>query len=186
MDIGKLKYTPFYCEENVWHLSQSAFLKDRPRFVVFISNPDRTCALWSQQSSPDPLSPVVWDYHVILVAASEHDEFEVFDLDTNAGFPLGVSTYIDATFPYGNQIPEPFRPRFRIIDHVEHLRTFASDRSHMVAPQGTTVEWLHTPPPWPLVQASGQTMNLDAFIDMESSFVGEVVPLSEFRRRFGG
>ena len=187
MNARDFLYAPCYCEENVWHLSVSPEIEGRPRFAVFISNIGRTCALWHQRASSNPLAPVIWDYHVILVVERiEGDGFEVFDLDSAAGFPLPAASYLDATFPFGSQIPTDLQPRFRIIEANDFRRAFASDRSHMHAPKDQTSQtrWIHPPPPWPLIQAPGKTMSLDAFVDMESDFVGQVTDLAGIRRRF--
>ncbi|KAI0048569.1 hypothetical protein FA95DRAFT_1469657, partial [Auriscalpium vulgare] len=60
-------YTRFYCEENVFLLARAL----HPRgawdvFAVFLSNPPRSVALWSQAASPRADGRVVWDYHVVL------------------------------------------------------------------------------------------------------------------------
>ena len=182
MQRDDVAYTPFYCEENIWHLSLSPGLGDRERWVVFISNPARTCALWSQRASRDRISAVVWDYHVILVAAAPSGGFEVFDLDTIAGFPLSVPFYLKATFPFGDGVPAPVRPRFRVVEAARLRRTFSSNRSHMRTADG---KWLRPPPPWPIIQAPGVEMNLPAFLDMENDHFGEVFDLESFRERFG-
>uniref|UniRef100_A0A8H7Y5B1 Protein N-terminal glutamine amidohydrolase n=1 Tax=Psilocybe cubensis TaxID=181762 RepID=A0A8H7Y5B1_PSICU len=64
-------YTQYYCEENVYLLSQT-FLETPvvsdfwEIVVIFISNNNKTVALWYQKAAADDNRPVVWDYHVIL------------------------------------------------------------------------------------------------------------------------
>ncbi|MEM8932641.1 MAG: hypothetical protein AAGE94_15770, partial [Acidobacteriota bacterium] len=57
---------------------------------------------------------------------------------------------------------------------------FASDRSHMRSGEG----WTEPPPPWPEIQAPGQTMNLFDFADTEADGAGTVYGLAGLRRRF--
>ncbi len=157
-------YQAFYCEENVWHLADR--MRDRARTVVFISNAERTCALWQQRAAPAGL-PVVWDYHVVLGAGGL-----VYDLDSRLGSPIAIDDWIAGTFPI--PLPDALAPRFRVIDGDRFLEVFASDRSHMRSGEG----WRALPPPWPPI---GQGMNLMRFVDMESEFEGRVVELSGLR-----
>lgn len=174
-------YAPYYCEENVWHLAARLKSLGRPSFVTYISNPGRTCALWSQKASPTPGEPVIWDYHAILLAASPEGRTDVLDLDTTAGFPLPLMAYLNATFPFEDRVPNLFQPRFRVVEAEEHRRTFTSDRSHMRGRDGR----LREPPAWKPIQAPGHPMNLFQFVDMEAPFVGRVMGLGGLRRRFG-
>ena len=180
-DFGEPAYAAFYCEENVWHLSQDARLGDRQRWVAFISNPSRSCALWSQRASASPELPVIWDYHVVLLAESSRGSgVEVWDLDSLAGMPLALDLYLKATFLIGHEIPESFRPWFRVVEAEDFARTFSSDRTHMQ--EGG--RWIHPPPPWPLIQVPGTRMNLDLFVDMGAKLVGEVLTLAQLCRKF--
>ncbi len=45
------RYTPYYCEENVWHLCRQPSLSAFEKEAVFISNPQRACWLWEQKAS---------------------------------------------------------------------------------------------------------------------------------------
>ncbi len=156
-----MSYQPFYCEENVWHLADR--MRDRSARVLFVSNSNRTCAMWKQRAG----DPVVWDYHVVLFC-----EGQIFDLDSRLGSPVSIDDWIAGTFPI--EVPPLFAPRFRIIDAARFLEVFASDRSHMRTKRG----WQRPPPPWPLI---GDGMNLMQFVDMESEFEGEVVELGDLR-----
>ena len=56
-------YAPCYCEENVYLLCQELSLRgeeDESFFVVFISNPSQSVALWSQRSATQVGYPVIW------------------------------------------------------------------------------------------------------------------------------
>ena len=178
LDRSTVAYAPFYCEENVWQLSRHPQLPAGLRYVIFISNHRRSCAIWSQRAAQAPGSPVIWDYHAVLLV--EGEENLVFDLDSTAGVPLDLERYLAATFPFGERVERELRPLFRIVEAGELRRTFSSDRSHMR--DGDT--WRHPPPPWPPIQAPSRETNLDDFIDMRSSGYGEVVDLRGLRGRF--
>ena len=167
---AKHAYAPFYCEENVWHLAGDPRIEADERFVVFISNRDRACLLWSQSQCPSPDRPVVWDYHVVLLAR-RREELLVYDLDTRLEFPERLERYLLATFPIDELIDPRLRPRFRVIDGETFRKTFASDRSHMLI-RG---KYRAPPPEWPCIRSEAEAMNLDRFIDMEQPGEGEVV-----------
>lgn len=167
------RYTPFYCEENVWHLAKDGVGTD-PSFVVFISNPKRSCALWAQRASSSADMPVLWDYHVVLVSAPAEGPPLVWDLDSRLGCPVKLKDYLDGTFPYGDALRESLLPRFRVLPAATYLERFASDRSHM----NEDGEWREPPPEWPPI---GQGMNLFDFVDTEHEFVGETGGLTWLR-----
>jgi protein N-terminal glutamine amidohydrolase len=157
-----IRYQPFYCEENVWHLCHDERIVGTRRFAVFISNATRACLMHAQRAAP-PGEPVMWDYHVVLLTGRD-----VWDLDCRLGAPLPVQTWLDATFPV--LLPAPSAPRFRVVDAELFVERFASDRSHMRDAAGG---WKQPPPPWPII--GDGSMNLNSFIDMERPFLGEVV-----------
>ena len=162
-------YQAYYCEENVYHLARAPELAGRPREVVFISNADRACAMWYQRAAARPGWPILWDYHVVLLAAAP---WEVWDLDTTLGMPVPAADYLRRSFRAG--MPEELCPRFRVVAAEAFEATFASDRSHMRLPGG---RWRKTPPPWPLIGPRGAPSNLMRFVDMADPFVGEVLDL---------
>ncbi|MEM8997034.1 MAG: hypothetical protein AAGF23_19780, partial [Acidobacteriota bacterium] len=59
LDRETVAYAANYCEENVWQLSRHPQLPSGVRYVIFISNPERTCALWCQRAAPEAGAPVV-------------------------------------------------------------------------------------------------------------------------------
>ena len=89
--------------------------------------------------------------------------------------------YLDLTFPQVPDLPPAFRPRFRLVDSAVYWTQLRSDRSHMR--KGET--WLQPPPGWPSPsEFHGQSgSNLDAFVDTQSPFFGELMDLDELRRR---
>lgn len=167
-----IRYCPCFCEENIWHLcTDPAVSRDgRPisveeRHVVFISNARRS--VWMRQQRAGGTEPVVWDYHVVLLAGGL-----VWDPDTLLGFPVALERWLRDSFT-----PSPdLAPRFRVIGAPTYLDRFASDRSHMIGPDGTPLKPL---PPWPPI---GEGMNLFRFVDMETPFVGQLLDLESFRR----
>ena len=49
---------PFFCEENVWQLLRGTALP-RPAAAVFVSNDDRTVAMWGQRAVVEELVPAL-------------------------------------------------------------------------------------------------------------------------------
>lgn len=157
-----IRYCPFFCEENIWQLcGEEGLLGAIPlqeRRVVFISNARRRVEVRRQRAGAG--GPVLWDYHVVLVAGGK-----VWDPDTTLGFPIALDAWIRDSFNPADP------PRFRVIDARTYRERFASDRSHM-AGSGKA------PPPWPPI---GEGMNLMRFVDLETPFLGEVVDLESLR-----
>lgn len=170
----KRRYQSCFCEENVWHLAGDADLVDKRRLVVFVSNQDRTCAVWAQRSARAPDEPVVWDYHVVLFV--EDGGWRAYDLDSRVPLGAPLSAWVDASFPPGADVAPSYAPRFRVIDADAFRAAFSSDRRHMRDDRGG---WRMPPPPWP---ALGEGFNLDDFVDVERPFLGEIWTLARLRR----
>lgn len=176
-------YHPFYCEENIWHLCQT--LGDQPglKWVVFISNPDRT-VLFCNQRAGGRSGQVVWDYHVLLLLQVPMG-WQVWDLDAQVSPPQDVETYLHSAFPYeipprSAEIPDALRPRFKLVPAAHYTREFASDRRHM---RTLDKGWTQPPPPWACI---GRGHILDALIDVESGKHGEVLDFEGFVERYAG
>jgi hypothetical protein len=172
--VGQPRYQPFYCEENAWHLCQDASFKGRQPRVVFISGAGEGVVMWGQRAQPLPGQPLLWDYHVVVLVEAP---WEVWDLDTAFGSPLGAAAYLKESFP--RRVPR-FEPLFRLVDAEEYVRVFASDRSHMLDADG---HFTREPPPWPALGPAGAPPNLARFIDPAPGFVGEVVDYAGLLRR---
>ena len=172
------RYHAFYCEENVFHLAAEPEIAHRPREVVFISNPDRSCVMWHQRAARRPGAPLLWDYHVVLLVGAP---WEVWDLDTTLGFPVPAEAYLGASFRA--DVPAEYLPLVRVVEARVFTGAFASDRSHMRRPDG---RWLRPPPPWPALGAAGAEPNLMRFVDVTSPFLGEVLDLDAMRARVSG
>jgi protein N-terminal glutamine amidohydrolase len=172
----KTHYTPFYCEENIWHLCRQEDLKSPQNKVVFISNENRACALWFQRAVKAG-EPVIWDYHVILIAR-DGDCWQVWDLDTLLGCPLNVEAYLHDTFH--TNTPLPYQARFRIMQADDFVNEFSSDRSHMRDLKG---KWLKPPPAWQPIY-NGESSNLMDLVDFSNDRPGYIVDLQQFRNEF--
>lgn len=153
-----IRYCPCFCEENIWHLCSDEQVPApvKARRVVFISNARRQVVVRRQRAG----DPVVWDYHVVLVA-----DGKVWDPDTTLGFPVDLDAWLRESFDPDHP------PRFRVVDAPTYLARFASDRSHM-AGSGKPV------PPWPPI---GKGMNLMQFVDVETPFLGVLADLDQVR-----
>jgi len=159
------RYCPYFCEENVWHLCADdgvteggAAIPVEERRVVFISNARRRVAMRKQRAGV-----VAWDYHVVLLARGR-----VWDLDSTLGLPAPLDRWVEGSF---YPLVAGLEPRFRVVDAPTYLARFASDRSHMLGPDGAPLRPL---PPWPPI---GAGMTLPRFIDLETPFVGQVLDL---------
>ena len=170
-------YTPFYCEENIWHLCQLPELSSDSK-VVLISNKLHSCPLWKQRAGSGPEQFVVWDYHVVLL--HRQGLWQVWDLDSTLAMPTDFRPYMEATFKIGAIQLNDHAPQFRVIDAQEYLSSLSSDRSHMRNPDGT---WRATPPAWPIIQAGGEP-NLMRLIDMTRPDPGRVMSIVEFSSAF--
>ena len=166
-------YHPFYCEENIWHLSQDPTLSAEQKYVVFISNKDKTCAMWHMKASAGEDHPIIWDYHVILVAKAP--DWQVYDLDSRLGYPIEPEKYLRESF--NDKWASSYAPKFRVIGTALFLEYFSSDRSHMIH-QGHQVPY--EPPPWPKI-FNGKESNLWRFVDMSDPFIGDVLDLDQFK-----
>lgn len=156
----KLRYAPFYCEENIWHLANDGQIQG----VAFISNPRQQVACFAQGRSKTG-EVTVWDYHVIGFGVDAvTGALVVWDFDSTLPGPCPAATYLAATFPL---LPPKFQhvaPWFRLCTAADFVATFASDRRHMRKPDGS---WEKPPPLWPCIQIAGQPAHtLDAFVNV--------------------
>eukprot|EP00112_Aurelia_sp_Birch-Aquarium-sp1_P017856 Seg418.14 transcript_id=Seg418.14/GoldUCD/mRNA.D3Y31 product="Protein N-terminal glutamine amidohydrolase" protein_id=Seg418.14/GoldUCD/D3Y31 len=180
-------YTSCYCEENVWKLCEK--IRDEQinditeYYAVFISNATRQIPLWMQrQKISDPLTPVVWDYHVILVRKCQNGDSFVYDLDCILAFPCHIVDYANQVLRSNKGLKKQYHRKFRVVQAPVFLSTFASDRSHMKKPNG---EWIQEPPDYPAIRTADDTMNLEDFIDMNPDFgEGQVKDLNSFLTMF--
>lgn len=201
-------YAAYYCEENVWHLCQRPEFGKGERRVVFISNLQRTCAMWGQRAARRN-QPVIWDYHVIFIYTTDRcgvrgiagganslqadavsgddtlspgkqsEEWQVYDLDTTLECPVSVEDYLRHSFR-PDQVPPDYRPHFRVLRADDYVNLFSSDRSHMKGPDGS---WLAPPPKWNAL-FNGVNSNLMDLVDVSNPEPGDVLDFTGFERAF--
>ncbi len=157
------RYTPLFCEENIWQLAQRQVAQgvDAASLqVIMISNRQRQVALWSQRRA-GKAGYVVWDYHVVL---RRHDgELDlIYDFDTRLAMPCPSSDYFSATFGVQRAVAAPFQATLRLIPADEYLYRFSSDREHM---RGFIYDEAY--PPWPMITPGhGGVIRLDEYWSM--------------------
>lgn len=178
------RYHAFYCEENIWHLCQAPRFADRPRRVVFVSNPKRQVVLFAQRAA-GPEGYVVWDYHVVLLIGprpgprpGDAGGWQIHDLDCTLGAPLPLERWLRASFPHVGRAEPTWDPHFRVIDGPTWVAAFASDRRHMRDGE----RWHVDPPPWPPI---GRGHNLFDWVEMPEGDPA-VYDLPRLRAAFGG
>ncbi|GJE98128.1 N-terminal glutamine amidase-domain-containing protein [Phanerochaete sordida] len=188
-------YTRCYCEENIYTLADAlnrtvASADDTgvawDAYVVFVSNHQKTVALWHQKARE---GVVVWDYHVVLLLRArialgksappdgETTEAWVYDFDSCAPVPCLWQDYMRATFPYAFsgrwEVPAQYVSLFRVVPAQEYLDHFVSDRSHMLV-QGQLDVYAAEPPPYPSLRgrkASNSQLKtnlMPSFVNMRS------------------
>lgn len=162
----QLKYQPFYCEENIWHLCQ------HPDYlggdVVFIASYGDYFPMLCQQGCDNPGELIFWDYHVVLL-----NHGNIYDFNTTLPFSSMAIDYFDQSFIDENRLNPLQVPMFRLIPAKEFVAAFQSDRSHMKSEDG----WNAEPPEWPLISESAS--NLDRFSNMGDLEFGRVLNASE-------
>ncbi|XP_040580352.1 protein N-terminal glutamine amidohydrolase [Lepeophtheirus salmonis] len=170
-------YTAYYCEENIWRLCEKLIQSGGNLKAIFISNDRKAAPLWNQRLS-DPLrneGAVLWEYHVI---ALDGDSRIIYDFDSSIGFKVNFDKYVEMTFHPEWELDPIFQQKFRVIPAEVYLKTFASDRSHMINENGV---WRRPPPPQSLISTPESKNNIQQFISMDSEVGwGKVMTLHEF------
>ena len=205
---------PCFCEENVWRLayrklhsaasagnSQAASSK---YFAVFISNPSKCVCFFHQLANPNPLTPVFWDYHVLLFEQQQQRQSAnhttlVWDIDSYLPYPCPLADYLDNAFPAlptnqerddGGLVAhelEQIAPCFRVVPAETFLTHFSCDRSHMW--DATKKKWRAPPPTYPAILPNGnQENNLMTYINMTTNqndaIYGSVLNRQQLEARF--
>lgn len=162
---------------------------------MFISNERRACPLWQQRACNSQHEPIFWDYHVVLLCRGlpsidstvvrtnpTETSWYVYDLDSLLGMPVTATCYLKSTFLFDEYIiSQAFEPRFRIVDAETFLRTFSSDRRHMILPTGL---WQAPPPSWSPIVQGPTPFNLMQFVDVQNEFYGTVADMAQFVELF--
>lgn len=178
---GRLRYQPFYCEENIWWLCAEPPRGVLIKQVIFVASRYGICPFAEQRlAGADGL--VWWDYHCIGL---DHRQ-RIWDLDSLLPLPVAAAIWLDRSFAHAAQLPRPLQPRFRLVPADFFREDFRSNRAHMRSPDGG---WLQPPPPWPCI-GSGVAhrglgdggSNLSTYRDLsQSEGPGRVLELAEFR-----
>lgn len=175
-------YTANYCEENIWKLAAHPDFQARidECKILIISNLKKQCPIWQQRASLIHGDPVLWDYHVVLVHQQPAPAPTlIWDLDTLLDTPSPFDLWWQTSFPVLDELPQEYKPMFRLIEASVYLETLSSDRSHMRDERGT---WRMPPPSWPPIY-DGQHHNLCALIDMSREGVGELLDAHALQKR---
>ena len=172
MKLEAFKYTANFCEENIWHLCQNPDLKAYTKIVLIISNSNRNCPLWCQQSAVGQ-EPVRWDYHVILLASSQEGSV-IYDFDSTLDLPIPLDSYLKETFQSSFENEQPY---FKLIDSLDYIQFFYSDRSHMKDGDG---DWKFAPPNWPLIN-NKEDLPLPELLDFSENSNQKIYTLKEVK-----
>ncbi len=120
----------------------------------------------------DAGAPIVWDYHVILLA-KENEKYKIFDFDSQLDFGCDVDYYFSNSFPQV-EIPDELAPRFMIQSTKFFREHFQSNREHMKDEKGDFVE------PEPSWKKISEESNLDKYLEMNTD-KNYIVDLNEIR-----
>ncbi|KAH0482866.1 MAG: uncharacterized protein KVP18_000404 [Porospora cf. gigantea A] len=101
---------------------------------------------------------VVWDYHVVLVDARAGI---VHDCGSSLGMSVPFAVYFEASFP-----PTTRDRLFNVVPGAEYIKSFSSDRSHMLDNQGN---YISPPPEWEPIWNGEDSLQL--LINMHGPYV---------------
>jgi len=112
---------------------------------------------------------------------NHQSDFYVYDLDTTLNFPEVLCSYFEKAFRPKMKKLVKYNPSFRVVNAIDFLKNFSSDRSHMLNNEGT----LLAPAPSYLPIQNGTTkMNLHSYISMSNlkdSHFGKVFSMKAFQ-----
>ena len=130
----------------------------------------------SQKAMIGPATPILWDYHVILLLTDS--PARILDFDTTLPFCSDLRIYLEQSFPDESTLLPEYVPSFRLIPAAQYIEHFRSDRSHMKTATG----WHAPPPDWPPIGKGGS--NLTAFTNMQGTSHGEIMSRTELLARY--
>ena len=184
-------YTSCYCEENIYKFIRKHCEQFDEVYAVFITNPRQQCVIWCQKLSDAPaVTPVCWDYHVVAVARKSSEHY-VFDFDTTLSFPCPLDLYAKECFKPSNpeisqwwlQFAIMTGHYFRAVKGPDFLKTFSSDRSHMI--DESSGNWKSDPPGYEPIYRPDLGHNLMDFLDLENTALpGKWLDFSNFLELF--
>lgn len=161
-----MKYQPFYCEENIWHLCQ------HPQYlgghVIVISAYGDFFPMFFQKTGQGKHQLIFWDYHVVLL-----QDGKIHDFNSTLSLSTPSQNYFAHSFADEARLKPLQIPYFRVLSSKDYVESFASDRRHMKTQSG----WNAPPPDWPLISATSS--NLKQFTDMRDTTFGEVLNQAE-------
>ena len=171
-------YTKGYPEENCWHLLNDKLDKIESIsldhfYVLFISNEKRQVLLFKEESGEG----IVIDYHAVIIGKIDNRTF-VFDFDFPIDFPTSLDHYSQNILKNdnnNNDIPGPYRRKYRIVETSVFLHNFVTNRCHMKSKSNG--DWLMPPPRQPCIVGSKSNChhNLHHFTDMSQTKYGVIL-----------
>ncbi len=155
-------------------LLNSDAMAEKDSYAVLISNEAKNVVIFEQQSETEH-DVVFWDYHV---AALERNglKSKIWDFNTKLDVPCSANEWLSASFQNAS-MPEKYWSSFRVVPREVFLRSFVSDRSHMLNPDGS---YMKTPPPWDRI-GKGRP-NLLQYLDMEDESLGTVYGFNQLKQ----
>lgn len=177
--MNSKNYTPFFCEENIWHLVNNMELEDQlSSSILFITNEFKTCALMNQKASKVN-ELVIWDYHVILHNRKENT---IFDYDTRLGETTCIEDYFTNTFGDQSLLSSPYKSYIIPISGKDYINKFSSDRSHMLDEHGHQLQKF---PEWPAI-LSKHELNLATLMDLGKNLISgyQLLSVDEYLQKY--
>lgn len=129
-------------------------------------------------------TPICWDYHVIAFDVRDGKRL-VYDYDYVGEFPCEATEYVKNVLEPVQRLNACMisRPLARMVSKDVLLSSFASDRHHMLRPNGTYMSPIPNWPPYSPSKDGKSIHNLDRFIDMTWSddvvSVGSIMTLDD-------
>ena len=169
-------YQKFYCEENIWHLCQREELVNTQTQILFLLPPKRYIAVWQSRLAKRNL-PILWDYHVILMFKDHSSTWRIYDFDTILPFSIEAIDY----FYYSlSERYTDYLPIIKVINSIEYITKFHSDRSHMKDKHG---KWQAAPPPWKAI-INKEGVALPSLLDTKNVTMGKCYSFKNFKKEF--
>jgi protein N-terminal glutamine amidohydrolase len=135
-------------------------------FVIFVSSESQCVPMFHQLAQQSSTYPCFWDYHVLALEITKDGEPFILDIDSNLPYPCHLTNYLEHVFPKQN-LPQSYRPLFRIVPADSFLFHFSSDRRHMRRDDGT---FSAPPPTYNCIYATNEgSFNLDSYRFMKES-----------------
>jgi len=105
-----MKYHPFFCEENIWHLCDAR----RNGWAVFVSNEKGAVYFENQRLQP---SGLIWDYHVVYLGV----DGQIIDFDHDGDLATPLHSWLSHSF---SNSPEALEAKFNVVAADDYLLHF--------------------------------------------------------------